>query len=119
MYYLNVCYLTRILSHTQVGVGLGFSGIQATVKANELSSAMTVRRHGFHNDVLAYMLQLVGKYYSHNFCCVGSFMITVFSCKILSLMVGFYQTGVVYIAATQDKFQAKKISTISLYTHFW
>ena len=36
------------------------SGIQATVKANELSLVMTVSRHGFHNGVMAYILQIGG-----------------------------------------------------------
>ena len=34
------------------------SGIQAIVKANELSSIMTLCRHGFHIGVIAYMLQV-------------------------------------------------------------
>ena len=33
------------------------SGIQNTVKPNKLLSVMTVCRHGFHNGVMAYMLQ--------------------------------------------------------------
>ena len=34
------------------------SGIQITVKANELSLVMTVCRHGFHNGAIAYVLQI-------------------------------------------------------------
>lgn len=34
------------------------SGIQITVKANELSLVMTVYRHGFHNGAIAYVLQI-------------------------------------------------------------
>ena len=33
------------------------SGIQNTGKPNKLLSVMTVCRHGFHNGVMAYMLQ--------------------------------------------------------------
>ena len=33
------------------------SGIQNTGKPNKFLSVMTVRRHGFHNSVMAYMLQ--------------------------------------------------------------
>ena len=33
------------------------SGIQTTVKPNELSSVMTVRRYGSHKGAMAYMLQ--------------------------------------------------------------
>ena len=34
------------------------SGNQTTVKPNELSSNINVSRHGFHNGVIAYILQL-------------------------------------------------------------
>ena len=34
------------------------SGIQTTVKLNKPLSVMTVCRHGFHNGVMAYMLQV-------------------------------------------------------------
>ena len=48
IYYLNTCYLKHILSYNQN---------QTTVNTNELSSVMNVRRNGFHNGVMAYMLQ--------------------------------------------------------------
>ena len=47
------------------------SGIQNTGKPNKLLSVMTVSRHGFHNGVMTYMLNLV-KVLSQNFCGVGS-----------------------------------------------
>ena len=33
------------------------SGIQTTVKPNKLLSVITMYKHGFHNGVMAYMLQ--------------------------------------------------------------
>ena len=55
MYYLNACYLKHILLYTQKYMG---SEIQTTVKANELSSVMTVCVNRFHNDVMTYMLRI-------------------------------------------------------------
>ena len=49
MYYLNACCLIHILLYTQKYMS---SGIQATVKENELSSVMTVYVNGFHNDAM-------------------------------------------------------------------
>ena len=49
------------------------SGIQATVKPNELLSVMTVRRNDFYNGVMTYMPQFGGSIYPHNFYNVGSF----------------------------------------------
>ena len=35
------------------------NGVQNNVKPNILSSAMTVCRHGFHNGVMAYMVNVL------------------------------------------------------------
>ena len=49
------------------------SEIQTTVKANELSSVMTVCLNGFLNDVIICMHANWLKYYPMNFSGVGSF----------------------------------------------
>ena len=46
---------TYLIAHPKKYMG---SGIQTTVKANELSSVMTVFVNGFHNDVMTCMLQI-------------------------------------------------------------
>ena len=48
------------------------SEIQTTVKANELSSVMTVCVNRFHNDVMTHVANWL-KYYPQNFRGVGSF----------------------------------------------
>ena len=56
------------------------SGIQVTDQANELSSVMTVCRHGFHNCVMAYTLQIGESTIHIMFVAWIVFMEIMFSC---------------------------------------
>ena len=55
------------------------SGIQTTVKPNELSSVLTVRRYGLHNGVMAYMLQFGESTIHRIFVTWVAFMKAIFS----------------------------------------
>ena len=56
------------------------SGIQTTVKANELSSVMTVCIHGFNSDVMTCMLQIGESTIHRTFVAWVVFMESIFSC---------------------------------------
>ena len=84
MYYVNACCLIHTLLYTQKYMG---SGIQTTVKANELSSVMTVCVNGFHNDVMACMLQIDESTIHIIFVALVVSMEAIFSC--LNLNDGF------------------------------
>lgn len=56
------------------------SGIQTTVKANELCSIMVVYRHGVHNRIIAYMLQIGESTIYRIFVVWVDFVVTIFSC---------------------------------------
>ena len=64
------------------------SGIQTTVKANENSSVMAVCRHDFHNDVIAYMLQIGENTVHIIFVLWVFFMEVIFSCLLNLKPVG-------------------------------
>ena len=59
------------------------NGIQTTVKANELSSVMIACRHGFHNGVMVYKLQIGESYIHLIFVACVVFMEAIFSCSDL------------------------------------
>ena len=56
------------------------SRIQNTGKPNKILSVMTVCRHGFHNGVMAYMLQLVKVLSTEIFLAWVVFVKAIFSC---------------------------------------
>ena len=64
-------------------------GIQTTVKPNELSSAMTVRRYGFHNGAMTYTLQFGESTPHRNFVVWVVFMKAIFSSLNLKVDYGF------------------------------
>ena len=66
------------------------SGIQITVKANIISSVMAVFGHGFHNNVIAYMLQFGESPIHRSFAAWLIFVKVTFSCIISNLMMDFY-----------------------------
>ena len=66
------------------------SGIQTTVKPNELSSVMTVCRDGFHNSIMAYMLQFGESAIHIFFVARVVFMKAIFSCLNLKPDDGFF-----------------------------
>ena len=65
------------------------SGIQTTVKPNELSSVMTLCRHGFRNCAMAYMLQSRESTIHRIFVAWVVFVKAIFSCLNLKLDNGF------------------------------
>ena len=66
------------------------SEIQTTVKANELSWVMTLCRHGFHNDVMVYILRTGESTIHRNFFVWVVFMETILSCLLnLKIAAGF------------------------------
>ena len=56
------------------------SGIQATVKANELSLAIAVFSHGFCSGVMAHILQIEESTISRNFVAWLVLMQAIFPC---------------------------------------
>ena len=67
--------------------------IQATVKANRVSSVLTVCRHGFHNDVMAYALQIDESTIHRIFVAQIVFVEAIFSCLNLKPDDDFYLAG--------------------------
>ena len=65
------------------------SGIQAPVKSNEILSVMIVCIHGFHNDVMACLLQIGESTIYRIFVAWVVFMEATFSCLNLKLDDGF------------------------------
>ena len=66
------------------------SEIQTTVKANELSWVKTLCRHGFHNDVMVYILRTGESTIHRNFFVWVVFMETILSCLLnLKIAAGF------------------------------
>ena len=65
------------------------SGIQNTGKPNKLLSVMTVCRHGFHNGILAYMLQFGESAIHRIFVAWVVFVKAIFSCLNLKPDDGF------------------------------
>ena len=87
---LNIL-LECLLPYTQPIVYPKYMGIaiQTTVKANELSSVMTVCNHGFHNGAMTYMLQAGVSTIHRMFVMWVAFMGAIFSCLNLKLDDGF------------------------------
>ena len=65
------------------------SGVETTIKPNELTSFMAVRRRGFHNGLMTYMLQFSESTIRRIFVTRKVFMEAKFSCLNLKPGDGF------------------------------